>query len=252
MDFILETYNLTKKYGGLIANNNITLKIPKGKTTGLIGPNGSGKTTFINQISGLLKPTEGRIIFKNIDITGLPAYKISNLGIARTYQRIQLFDHLTVLENVLVARKKYFKSNIIDIILRSSKLLNDEKQNIEITMKLLSMLDLEKDANKLPSSLPYGKRRRLEIARALAIEPSLILLDEPAAGMTKEEFKEILHIMSILKENKVTILLVEHTMEFIRQAVDTLYVLNFGEIIASGTFEEIENNPTVISAYLGD
>ena len=252
MDFILETYNLTKKFGGLIANNNITLKIPKGKTTGLIGPNGSGKTTFINQISGLLKPTEGRIIFKNIDITGLPAYKISNLGIARTYQRIQLFDHLTVLENVLVARKKYFKSNIIDIILRSSKLLNDEKQNIEITMKLLSMLDLEKDANKLPSNLPYGKRRRLEIARALAIEPSLILLDEPAAGMTKEEFKEILHIMSILKENKVTILLVEHTMEFIRQAVDTLYVLNFGEIIASGTFEEIENNPTVISAYLGD
>jgi len=252
MAIILETKALTKRFGGIVANNGINLSIEEGKTTGLIGPNGSGKTTFINQVSGIFPPTSGEIIFQGENISNKPACKIAAMGIARTFQRIQLFNHLNVIENVLVSRRKFMSSSVFDVALRTSRLKREEAAQFDKAMEILAIFGLDKDAWKLPSSLPYGKRRALEIARALALEPSLLMLDEPAAGMTKEEFMEILKIMDILKERKITMLLVEHTMEFIRKAVDWVYVLNFGEVIAEGPFEQIEKNKAVISAYLGD
>lgn len=249
---ILETKGLTKKFGGIVANRDINLVIEKGKITGLIGPNGSGKTTLINQVSGIYTPTAGKILFKGMDITALPACRISSLGIARTFQRIQLFDRMSVIENVLVARRKFISTTILEVVLGTRRFFREEKEQYENAIEILSLLGLEADAEKLPSSLPYGKRRAIEIARAMALEPDLLLLDEPAAGMTKEEFKEILRIMDILKRKNVTMLLVEHTMEFIRQAVDRVYVLNFGQVIAHGSFDEIEKNGAVVSAYLGD
>jgi ABC-type branched-subunit amino acid transport system ATPase component len=249
---LLETRDMTRRFGGITANLNINLSIEEGKTTGLIGPNGSGKTTFINQISGIYHPSSGKIFFKGQDITELQAHEIANRGIARTFQRIQLFNRMNVVENVLISRKKYMTSNLFDIILNTKKIRREELEQYEKAMEILDLLGLKDDADKLPSNLPYGQRRALEIARALALEPSLLLLDEPAAGMTKEEFRDILAIMKTLRGRNVTMLLVEHTMEFIRQAVDDVYVLNFGEVIAHGPFEEIEKDQAVISAYLGD
>jgi branched-chain amino acid transport system ATP-binding protein len=249
---ILETHALTKQFGGIVANRNIDLAIAEGRTTGLIGPNGSGKTTFINQVSGVLPPSSGSILFRGQEISGLSTCRIANLGIARTFQRIQLFERMSVVENVLVSRKKFMTAGILDVALGTPRIHRQEREQYEKAMELLKLLGLEEDAGKNPTKLPYGKRRALEIARALALEPALLLLDEPAAGMTKEEFKEIIRIMNLLKEKKVTMILVEHTMEFIRQAVEWVYVLNFGEVIAQGPFEEIEKNSAVISAYLGD
>ncbi len=252
MTNLLDTRSLTKQFGGIRANSGVDLAIAEGKTTGLIGPNGSGKTTFINQVSGIYPPTSGSILFRGEEIAGLPACRIADLGIARTFQRIQLFGQMTAVENVLVARKKFMRSTLFDIAFSTRRLRVEEREQYGRAMDLLALLGLADDAKKLPSSLPYGKRRALEIARALALEPALLLLDEPAAGMTKEEFKGIMKIMELLKERNVTMLLVEHTMEFIRLAVDEVYVLNFGEIIARGTFDEIERNEAVIAAYLGD
>jgi ABC-type branched-subunit amino acid transport system ATPase component len=249
---ILETKALTKRFGGIVANRGINLAIEQGKTTGLIGPNGSGKSTFINQISGMFPPTSGSILFGGEEISRKPACEIASMGIARTFQRIQLFGHLNVVENVLVSRCKFMRASALDIALGTARVRHEEKAQFDKAMEFLGIVGLDGDAWKLPSNLPYGKRRALEIARALALEPLLLLLDEPAAGMTKEEFVEILRIMEILKERKITMLLVEHTMEFIRKAVDRVYVLNFGEVIAQGSFEEIERNKAVISAYLGD
>lgn len=249
---ILETKMLTKRFGGIVANHGINLTIEEGKTTGLIGPNGSGKTTFINQVSGIFPPTSGNILFRGEEISKKPACKIASMGIARTFQRIQLFNHLNVVENVLVSRCKFMSASALDVALGTAKVRREEEAQFDKAMEFLGIFGLDKDAWKLPSSLPYGKRRALEIARALALEPVLLLLDEPAAGMTKEEFVGILGIMDILKERKMTMLLVEHTMEFIRKAVDWVYVLNFGEVIAQGPFEEIEKNKAVITAYLGD
>ncbi len=249
---ILETRGLTKRFGGIVANRDINLAVAEGRITGLIGPNGSGKTTLINQVSGIFAPTSGSILFRGRDITAMPACRIAGLGVGRTFQRIQLFDRMSAVENVLVSRRKFTRATILDVALSTSRLKREEREQHEKAMELLRLLGLAEDAAKRPSSLPYGKRRALEIARALALEPALLLLDEPAAGMTKEEFTEILRIMSILQEKKVTMLLVEHTMEFIRRAVDWVYVLNFGEVIAQGTFDEIERDAEVIRAYLGD
>jgi len=235
MERFFETRKLTKVYGGLIANNEIDLVMEKGSVVGLIGPNGSGKTTFINQISGVEPPTRGEILLNGVDVSAYGAHMISTHGIARTFQRIRLFHNLSVVENVLAARRSFYTTNLFDK-----------------AMELLAMVGLEREAHQKPSQLPYGKRRSLEIARALALEPEILLLDEPAAGMNKDEFGHIMNIMKLLKEQGMTILLVEHTMDFIRQVVDTVYVLNFGSVIAHGTFAEIENNKDVITAYLGD
>lgn len=248
----LETRGITKQFGGIVANRDIDLAISEGKTTGLIGPNGSGKTTFINQVSGIYPPTSGSILLNGETISGLEPHQIAQMGVARTFQRIQLFERMSAVENVLVARRKFITANLFDVALKTRRLQSQESEQYDRAMELLELVGLAEDAEKLPSSLPYGKRRSLEIARAMALEPRLLLLDEPAAGMTKDEFQSVIVIMNVLRERGVTMLLVEHTMEFIRQAVDWVYVLNFGQVIAQGTFDEIEKDETVIAAYLGD
>jgi len=252
MSTFFETKQLTKSYGGLIANNKVNLELRQGTVVGLIGPNGSGKTTFIDQISGVQPSTAGEILYKGTDISSWNATRVSSHGIARTFQRIRLFNKLKVVENVLVARKNFYRANLLDIILNTKRLKQEETAQFEYAMDLLRMVGLEKEANNLPTQLPYGKRRSLEIARALALEPEILLLDEPAAGMNKDEFGDIMKIMETLKSKGMTMLLVEHTMDFIRQVVDYVYVLNFGKVIAKGTFNEIENDKKVITAYLGD
>ena len=249
---ILRAKNLTKVFGGVIANKEINLSVEEGTITALIGPNGSGKTTFINQVAGVLKPTSGQILFKDKDITSFEAHDISRIGVARTFQKIRLFEKLTVIENVLVARRKFFKCGFLDIVFHTKRLKNEEKEQLDIALNLLQRLGLADEAWKMPGELPYGKRRALEIARALALEPKLLLLEEPAAGMTRNEFASIIDIIQKLKEQGITMLLVEHTMAFIRETSDKVYVLNFGEIIAEGTFEEIEHDPAVVAAYLGE
>lgn len=252
MNRILETKDLTKNFGGVIANKNVNLTVDQGTITGLIGPNGSGKTTFINVISGVFHSTSGIILFKEKDITKMKADEIANLGISRTFQRIRLFEKLNIVENVLVSRRKFYDSNYIDVFFDSKKLKEEEMAQFEYAMELLKVFALEGESFKLPSEVPYGKRRALEIARAMALDPELILLDEPAAGMTREEFAVISQILISLKEKGITILLIEHTMEFVRQVVDYVYVLNFGEVISQGSFDEIEHDKKVIKAYLGE
>ncbi len=251
MNILLETKDLTKRFGGIIANRDISLTIEAGKTTGLIGPNGSGKTTFINQVSGVLPSTAGKTYFQGNDITTLSANRIARLGIGRTFQKIQLFERLSVIENVLVARRHFYKANVVDIVLNTRRNRREEQAQRDYAMTLLKRFGLESEASNQPSALPYGKRRALEIARALALEPKLILLDEPAAGMAIEEYSGILSIMEQLKEEGITMLLVEHTMEFIRRVVDWVYVLNFGEVISQGGFRDVEKDDAVIKAYLG-
>lgn len=251
MNILLETVELTKQFGGVAANNGLNIKLREGCITALIGPNGSGKTTFINQIAGTTPPSSGKILYDGIDITFRPGFQYAEIGIARTFQRIHLFNSLSVVENVLAARKKFYTYGLLDIFFSTSKLKREEKDQYDKAMELLSLLGLSDQACERPFSLPYGKRRALEIARALALEPRLILLDEPAAGMTKDEFKNIMQIMQLLKSRGITMLLVEHTMEFIREVSDYVYVLNFGKIIANGKFEDVVKEKSVIDAYLG-
>lgn len=248
---ILTTENLTKRFGGLIANNDLTLTIPKGQVTGLIGPNGSGKTTFINLITGVYSLTSGIVRFEGKDISGRPSHEIAALGIARTYQQIRVFNQLTTLENVMAARHIQFSANLLDVIWGSKRLAREEKAQYDKAMELLEIVGLADKADEMPKNLPYGFRRNLEIARALALEPKLLLLDEPAAGMNRDEFMAVTDLILKLRDGGLSILLVEHTMEFVETVVDKVIVLNFGQKLAEGTFKAIENDPRVIEAYLG-
>ncbi len=236
----------------MVANNNLSIGIPEGKITALIGPNGSGKTTFINVVTGVHPITSGKVYFKDRDISGLDVNVISRMGIARTFQKIRLFENLSVIENVLVARKPFYKSGPISGVLNTPKFKREERDNREKALELLKLVGLEDKAYDSPTGMAYGLRRCLEIARALALEPQLLFLDEPAAGMTRDEFKVIMDLIIILKERGITTLLVEHTMDFIKAVADWVYVLNFGQVIAQGKFEEIERDPLVLKAYLGE
>jgi branched-chain amino acid transport system ATP-binding protein len=248
---ILTTENLTKRFGGLTANNDLTLEIPGGRTTGLIGPNGSGKTTFINLVTGVYSLTSGTIRLEGKIISGRNSHEIAAMGVARTYQQIRLFNQLTVLENVMTARHVRFRTNLLDVFFGTKKLTGEEKAQREKAMEMLEIVGLADKAEEMPKNLPYGFRRNLEIARALALEPKLLLLDEPAAGMNRDEFMAVTDLIMRLRERGLSILLVEHTMEFVETVVDKVIVLNFGQKLAEGTFKEIENNPLVIEAYLG-
>lgn len=249
---LLRTNNLSKSFGGIEANKSISITIEKGKITALIGPNGSGKTTFINLVSGLLRPTTGTIVFEDVDITNLEPHVRALMGIARTFQRIRLFESLNVLENVVIARKKFIACGFLDVIFHTHKFRASEEHTYEAAYNLLEKLNLSSDIDRKPSELPYGKRRLLEIARALALEPKLLMLDEPAAGMTQLEYSELARVLRELVSQGITILLVEHTMDFVKDVADKVYVLSFGQVIAQGTFDEIQHDPAVISAYLGE
>ena len=228
------------------------MKIEKGHLYGLIGPNGAGKTTVFNMLTGVYRPTEGDIILDGKNITGKAPAKINQAGIARTFQNIRLFSQMTVLDNVKIGLHNQVKYSMWTGIFRLPGFREKEQEMDYKAMKLLKIFDLDKEANLPASSLPYGKQRKLEIARALATNPKLLLLDEPAAGMNPSESEELMNtIKFVQKEFGVAILLIEHDMNFVMGICEYIYVLDYGRVIAQGNGESIRNNPKVIAAYLG-
>ena len=250
---LLEVNALGISFGGLKAVDQFHISIEKKELYGLIGPNGAGKTTVFNLLTGVYQPNTGEILLNGQNIVGNSCIEINKKGIARTFQNIRLFDKLTVLDNV---KAGFFQENsysFLEGILRLPRYFQKEKEMSERALDLLSVFHLEEHAMDLAGNLPYGKQRKLEIARALATNPSLLLLDEPAAGMNPNETKELMNTISFIRNKfKIAILLIEHDMDLVMGICERLYVLNFGRIIASGLPDEIQNNKEVIAAYLGE
>ena len=252
MSTILEINHIEKSFGGLRAINDFNINLERGTVHGLIGPNGAGKTTIFNLISGIYKPDNGKILLEGKDITRKESHDIVALGISRTFQNIRLFSNLSVLQNVLIADKHDKEYGIVDTIFRTQRFKKTEKKLYEAAVNLLESVGLQDEMNDRSGSLPYGHQRKLEIARAMALQPKILLLDEPAAGMNKEESEELVSFLKKLKEkNDLTILLIEHHMDVVSSFCDSVTVLNFGKTIASGSLEEVRKNPEVITAYLG-
>ena len=252
MRAVLEVNQATMQFGGLIAVNNLSMTIGNNEIVALIGPNGAGKTTAFNMITGVYKPTSGMISLNAQNITGLKPNRIAEKGIARTFQNIRLFSPLTVAENVDLAQHVRLKSNWVAATLRSPRYRREMQAVHERTDELLAYMGLTDLKGELAGSLPYGKQRKLEIARALATQPSLLLLDEPAAGMNPSEADELKQLICGIRDRfNIAILLIEHHMDVVMGISDRIYVLNYGTLIASGTAREIQNNDAVISSYLG-
>ncbi len=245
--------HLTMRFGGLTAVSDLSLTLNAGELVGLIGPNGAGKTTVFNLISGALKPTGGRIIFEGRELTGLKASAVTQRGVARTFQSIRLFRDLSVLENVMISYHGRLRSSFLEAVLRTPLYAREEQDMEEGSRTLLSRVRLEGLARERAGSLAYGQQRRLEIARALATRPKLLLLDEPAAGMNPQETRELMDFILQVKEDfNLTILLIEHDMRVIMGICKRIKVLDYGAAIAEGTPREIQNDPRVIAAYLGE
>ncbi len=250
---LLEVKNLGISFGGLKAVNEFHLEIEKGCLYGLIGPNGAGKTTVFNLLTGVYKPNEGIIKLDGENMVGKKTIDINKSGIARTFQNIRLFKELSVLDNVKVGLHNHYKYSTLAGIFRLPQYFKVEKEMNEKALELLKVFDLDKDADTLASNLPYGKQRKLEIARALATEPKLLLLDEPAAGMNPNETKELMDTIQFVRKHfDMTILLIEHDMKLVSGICEKLTVLNFGEVLAEGNTSEVLNNPEVIKAYIGE
>lgn len=249
---VLETKSLGIQFGGLKAVNDVNVQIYPGELVGLIGPNGAGKTTIFNLITGIYQPTSGSYFLCGKRMNGLKTHQVVEAGIARTFQNIRLFKKMTVLDNVRVAFNKDMKVNLLQSILRTPAFWKEEEETTKKAMELLKLFKLEEFADQSAENLPYGKQRLLEIARALATDMKLLLLDEPAAGMNPVETAELKESIKMLREKfQIPILLIEHDMSLVMSICERIYVLNFGEILATGTPDEIASNKEVIEAYLG-
>ena len=250
---ILEVKNLGIDFGGLTAVNNLNLYVGENEIVGLIGPNGAGKTTVFNMLTKFNDPSRGTIILDGEEINKLSTTEVNKKGIARTFQNIRLFNELSVIDNVKTAMNNDFDYSVVDTLLHTHKIRNAEKQIEEKAMELLEIFDLHNSAEIKAGSLPYGAQRKLEIARALATNPKILLLDEPAAGMNPQETEELMKTIRFVKEKfNISILLIEHDMNLVMNICERIYVLNYGMLLAKGSPEDIKNNPDVIKAYLGD
>ncbi len=250
---LLKATKLSKVFGGLKAVSNFEVSIDKGELIGLIGPNGAGKTTAFNLLTGVYEPTTGEIEFDGKSIIGLKPYQITQRGLARTFQNIRLFAELSVLDNVKIAYHFHVKYGILESVLCVGRYHKEEAEIEKKAIELLQIFQLADKKDEIAKNLPYGDQRRLEIARALAAQPKLLLLDEPAAGMNPQETQQLMKMIQwIKKEFDLTILLIEHDMSLVMNVCERIYVLEYGSIIAQGIPEEIKNNPRVIEAYLGE
>ena len=248
---LLTLKNLTKSFGGLMAVNDVSFDVEEGSIIGLIGPNGAGKTTVFNLITGNHRPDSGEVIFNDIHITGMPTHRIVSLGIGRTFQTIRLFQNLTVLENVLAGRHARLKSGATGAMLRTPGQKREERDALASALRELSFVGLQEQANQLARNLSYGNQRLLEIARALATEPRLVILDEPASGMNEQETTLLIDLIRKIRDRKITILLIEHDMSLVMRACERIVVLEFGSEIAEGPPSAIKEDPKVVEAYLG-
>ena len=249
---LLEVKDLTKNFGGLTAVGDVTMELHEGELVGLIGPNGAGKTTLFNLLTGVYEPSEGTITLAGTLLNGKAPSKIASLGLGRTFQNIRLYKNMTVLENVLIGLGNHGKAEVFASFFRLPAFYKNEESLKTKAIELLKIFDLDGDADTLAKNLPYGQQRRLEIVRALATEPKILFLDEPAAGMNPQETAELTQLIRKIKEEfNITIMLIEHDMSLVMEVTERIYVLEYGRLIAHGTPAEIRSNKRVIEAYLG-
>lgn len=248
---LIETKGLTKKFGGLLAVHDVDATIEEGKITAIIGPNGAGKSTFFNLLTGYYPPTSGSIFFNGKDITNLKSYQIAQLGIGRTFQTTHLFEQSTVIDNIIIGHRLRTKSNFLDALIRTRRIKEEEELCREIAFQVLEFVGLLDRSYKLVSSISQEEKKRAAIALALATDPKIVFLDEPAAGINPEETDGLANLMKKMVAKGITVCLIEHKMEMVMSLADKIIVLNFGEKIAEGTPKEIQENELVIRAYLG-